>query len=1030
MSSVTDRLIVRGAREHNLRNISLDLPRDALIVFTGLSGSGKSSLAFDTIFAEGQRRYVESLSAYARQFLGQMDKPDVDFIEGLSPAVSIDQKSTSRNPRSTVGTITEVYDYLRLLYARAGRPHCPVCGEPISRQSPQQIVDRLLALEEGTRFQVLAPVVRGRKGEYVEVFRQLASQGFSRARVDGELIQLTEPPTLDKKYKHSIDVIVDRLAVKPTVKQRLTDSVETALGLAQGVVSIDFVDLDPKDAQRERRYSEKMACPNDHDIAIEELEPRQFSFNGPWGACPECSGLGTRMEVDPELVVPDDEKSLDEGALAPWSSAHVADYFQRLIEALAADVGFSTRVPWHRLPATARQVLLYGVPNQVHVRYKNRYGRERSYNAKYEGVVSYIERRHAEAETDTSRERFAGYMREVPCTACQGARLKPTSLAVTVGGKNIAEVSSMSIDESARFLEHLDLTDRERQIGERVLKEINERLRFLLDVGLDYLSLSRPTGSLSGGEAQRIRLATQIGSGLVGVLYVLDEPSIGLHQRDNRRLIETLIRLRNLGNTLIVVEHDEDTIRMADWAVDIGPGAGEHGGHVVVSGPVEDLLNHPDSLTGAYLSGRRQIPMPATRRPRTPGREITVHNAVEHNLRNVSVTFPLGQLIAVTGVSGSGKSTLVNGILYTALAKRIYNARDVPGRHRSITGADEIDKIIHVDQSPIGRTPRSNPATYTGVFDHVRRLFAETPEAKVRGYQPGRFSFNVKGGRCENCTGDGTIKIEMNFLPDVYVPCEVCHGARYNRETLEVHYKGKTISDVLDMPIEEGLHFFAAIPAIARHLRTLDEVGLGYVRLGQSAPTLSGGEAQRVKLASELQKRSTGRTLYVLDEPTTGLHFEDIRKLLGVLGQLVDNGNTVVVIEHNLDVIKTADWLIDMGPEGGSRGGMVIAEGTPEVIATDPKSYTGEFLKPILAGREVPVGERQPELIVAPPMTKAAKKAAAKKEAAAGKVAAQRAAARKTVAKGVAAKAPAKEVAAVAANKQPTSQRELAARAS
>ncbi len=1030
MSSVTDRLIVRGAREHNLRNISLDLPRDALIVFTGLSGSGKSSLAFDTIFAEGQRRYVESLSAYARQFLGQMDKPDVDFIEGLSPAVSIDQKSTSRNPRSTVGTITEVYDYLRLLYARAGRPHCPVCGEPISRQSPQQIVDRLLALEEGTRFQVLAPVVRGRKGEYVEVFRQLASQGFSRARVDGELIQLTEPPTLDKKYKHSIDVIVDRLAVKPTVKQRLTDSVETALGLAQGVVSIDFVDLDPKDTQRERRYSEKMACPNDHDIAIEELEPRQFSFNGPWGACPECSGLGTRMEVDPELVVPDDEKSLDEGALAPWSSAQVADYFQRLIEALAADVGFSTRVPWHRLPATARQVLLYGVPNQVHVRYKNRYGRERSYNAKYEGVVSYIERRHAEAETDTSRERFAGYMREVPCTACQGARLKPTSLAVTVGGKNIAEVSSMSIDESARFLEHLDLTDRERQIGERVLKEINERLRFLLDVGLDYLSLSRPTGSLSGGEAQRIRLATQIGSGLVGVLYVLDEPSIGLHQRDNRRLIETLIRLRNLGNTLIVVEHDEDTIRMADWAVDIGPGAGEHGGHVVVSGPVEDLLNHPDSLTGAYLSGRRQIPMPATRRPRTPGREITVHNAVEHNLRNVSVTFPLGQLIAVTGVSGSGKSTLVNGILYTALAKRIYNARDVPGRHRSITGADEIDKIIHVDQSPIGRTPRSNPATYTGVFDHVRRLFAETPEAKVRGYQPGRFSFNVKGGRCENCTGDGTIKIEMNFLPDVYVPCEVCHGARYNRETLEVHYKGKTISDVLDMPIEEGLHFFAAIPAIARHLRTLDEVGLGYVRLGQSAPTLSGGEAQRVKLASELQKRSTGRTLYVLDEPTTGLHFEDIRKLLGVLGQLVDNGNTVVVIEHNLDVIKTADWLIDMGPEGGSRGGMVIAEGTPEVIATDPKSYTGEFLKPILAGREVPVGERQPELIVAPPMTKAAKKAAAKKEAAAGKVAAQRAAARKTVAKGVSAKAPAKEVAAVAANKQPTSQRELAARAS
>jgi excinuclease ABC subunit A len=964
MSCVTDRLVVRGAREHNLRNVSLDLPRNALIVFTGLSGSGKSSLAFDTIFAEGQRRYVESLSAYARQFLGQMDKPDVDFIEGLSPAVSIDQKSTSRNPRSTVGTITEVYDYLRLLYARAGRPHCPICGEPISRQSPQQIVDRLLALQEGTRFQVLAPVVRGRKGEYVDVFRQLAGAGFSRARVDGEVIALTEPPTLDKKYKHSIDVIVDRLAVKPTVKQRLTDSVETALALAQGVVSIDFVDLDPHDPLRERRYSERLACPNDHDIAIEELEPRQFSFNGPWGACPQCSGLGTRMEVDPELVVPDDEKTLAQGAIAPWASVHVADYFDRLIQALAESSGFSTNVPWHRLPAAAQKILLYGVPGQVHVRYKNRYGRERSYNAKYEGVVSYIERRHAEAESDTSRERFAGYMREVPCHACNGARLKPSSLAVTVGGKNIAEVSAMSIDEAAAFLSRLDLTDRERQIAERVLKEINERLRFLLDVGLDYLSLSRPTGSLSGGEAQRIRLATQIGSGLVGVLYVLDEPSIGLHQRDNRRLIETLIRLRDLGNTLIVVEHDEDTIRTADWAVDIGPGAGEHGGHVVVSGPVEELLNHPESLTGAYLSGRRSIPLPKTRRPRIKAREITVHNAVEHNLRNVTVSFPLGQMIAVTGVSGSGKSTLVNSILYTALAKRIYNAREVPGRHRTISGAEQIDKVIHVDQSAIGRTPRSNPATYTGVFDHVRRLFAETPEAKVRGYQPGRFSFNVKGGRCENCTGDGTIKIEMNFLPDVYVPCEVCHGARYNRETLEVHYKGKSIAEVLDMPIEEGLDFFAALPSIARHLRTLVEVGLGYVRLGQPAPTLSGGEAQRVKLASELQKRSTGRTLYVLDEPTTGLHFEDIRKLLGVLGQLVDAGNTVVVIEHNLDVIKTADWLIDLGPEGGSRGGAVIAQGTPEKVAADSGSFTGQFLKRVLDGRAVPVGPVQPELVV------------------------------------------------------------------
>ncbi len=976
---MTDRLIVRGAREHNLRNVSLDLPRDALIVFTGLSGSGKSSLAFDTIFAEGQRRYVESLSAYARQFLGQMDKPDVDFIEGLSPAVSIDQKSTSRNPRSTVGTITEVYDYLRLLFARAGHPHCPVCGEPISRQSPQQIVDRLMDLEDGTRFQILAPMVSGRKGEYVEVFKQLAGQGFSRARVDNEVIALTEPPTLDKQKKHSIDVIVDRLAVKPTVKRRLTDSVETALGLAQGVVTVDFVDLDPKDPMRERRYSEKMACPNGHDIALDELEPRQFSFNGPWGACPECSGIGTKMEVDPELVVPDDDKSLAEGAIAPWASAHVADYFIRLIDALAISEGFSTKVPWHRLSLSAKKVLLFGVGEQVHVRYKNRYGRERSYNAKYEGVVSYIERRHAEAETDTSRERFAGYMREVPCKVCKGARLKPTSLAVTVGDKNISEIAMMPIDEAAQFLSGLILNERDAQIAERVLKEINERLRFLLDVGLDYLSLSRPTGSLSGGEAQRIRLATQIGSGLVGVLYVLDEPSIGLHQRDNRRLIETLVRLRDLGNTLIVVEHDEDTIRTADWAVDIGPGAGEHGGHVVVSGPVQELLDSPDSLTGAYLSGRRQIALPASRRARTPGREITVNNAVEHNLQNVSVSFPLGTLIAVTGVSGSGKSTLVNSILYTALAKRIYNAREVPGRHRSITGADQIDKIIHVDQSPIGRTPRSNPATYTGVFDHVRRLFAETPEAKVRGYQPGRFSFNVKGGRCENCAGDGTIKIEMNFLPDVYVPCEVCHGARYNRETLEVHYKGKTISEVLDMPIEEGLDFFAALPAISRHLATLVDVGLGYVRLGQSAPTLSGGEAQRVKLASELQKRSTGRTLYVLDEPTTGLHFEDIRKLLGVLGRLVDAGNTVVVIEHNLDVIKTADWLIDMGPEGGVRGGSVIVEGPPEVIAVHPDSYTGEFLRPILEGREVPVGPVQTALPgPTRPLTKKAIKAAAK----------------------------------------------------
>ncbi len=948
---MADQLIIRGAREHNLKDVSLDLPRDSLIVFTGLSGSGKSSLAFDTIFAEGQRRYVESLSAYARQFLGQMDKPDVDFIEGLSPAVSIDQKSTSRNPRSTVGTITEVYDYLRLLFARAGRPHCPVCGRPIARQTPQQIVDRVLELEEGARFQVLAPVVRGRKGEYVDLFRQLQAQGFSRVRVNGDTNPLTEPPKLDKQKKHTIEVVVDRLAVKESAKRRLTDSVETALGLSGGLVTLDFVDLEDDDPNRERVFSEHLACLYD-DLSFEELEPRSFSFNSPFGACTTCHGLGTRMIVDPELVIPDDGKSLDEGAISPWSAAHVSDYFGRLLDALADELGFTTDTPWGKLPRRARESILEGHPTKLHVRYKNRYGRERSYFAQFEGVLPYIHRRHTEAESDTGRERFEGFMREVPCLACDGARLKPISLAVTVGGKNIAEISALPVDEAATFLaSDLDLSAREFQIAERVIKEINERLRFLLDVGLDYLSLNRPSGSLSGGEAQRIRLATQIGAGLVGVLYVLDEPSIGLHQRDNHRLIETLLRLRDLGNTLIVVEHDEDTIRTADWAVDIGPGAGEHGGQVVVSGPVEDLLTHPDSLTGAYLSGRVEIPLPDVRRPPTPGRELVVHNAREHNLQDVTVGFPLGCFIAVTGVSGSGKSTLVNSILYAALAKRIYNARDVPGRHRDITGVDQVDKVIHVDQSPIGRTPRSNPATYTGVFDHVRKLFAQTPEAKLRGYLQGRFSFNVKGGRCEACAGDGTIKIEMNFLPDVYVPCEVCHGARYNRETLEVHYKGKTIAEVLDMPIEEAVEFFEAIPGIARHLRTLVDVGLGYVRLGQPAPTLSGGEAQRVKLASELQKRSTGRTVYVLDEPTTGLHFEDIRKLLDVLSRLVDQGNTVIVIEHNLDVVKTADWLIDLGPDGGNKGGLVVAEGTPEEVAQTEASYTGHFLKPILTGR-------------------------------------------------------------------------------
>jgi excinuclease ABC subunit A len=949
---VTDQLVIRGAREHNLKDVSLDLPRDSLIVFTGLSGSGKSSLAFDTIFAEGQRRYVESLSAYARQFLGQMDKPDVDFIEGLSPAVSIDQKSTSKNPRSTVGTITEVYDYLRLLYARAGRPHCPTCGAPIERQTPQQIVDRVLQLDEGTRFQVLAPIVRGRKGEYVELFRSLQSQGFSRARVDGETVQLTDmiegQPRLDKQKKHSIEVVVDRLSAKPSSKRRLTDSVETALNLASGLVIFDLVDLERKDPAKELKFSERMACPNDHPIETDDLEPRSFSFNSPFGACAECHGLGTRMEVDPDLVVTDPSATLGEGVVQPWSGAHVADYFLRLLAALGDELGFDLDTPWEDLPAKARKAILEGHPTKVHVRHRNRYGRERSYYTNFEGVRPYIERRHREAESDTSRERFEGYMREVPCPACNGSRLRPVSMAVTISGKNIAEVCALPINEAAEFLRELELSARERQIAERVLKEIQERLRFLLDVGLDYLSLDRPSATLSGGEAQRIRLATQIGAGLVGVLYVLDEPSIGLHQRDNHRLIETLVRLKDLGNTLIVVEHDEDTIRTADWVVDIGPGAGEHGGQVVHTGTVKQLLKHRDSETGLYLSGRKRIPVPDVRRPPTPGRELTVHGARENNLRDIDVTFPLGCFVAVTGVSGSGKSTLVNDILYTSLAKQIYNARAVPGRHRKISGVDNVDKVIHVDQSPIGRTPRSNPATYTGVFDHVRKLFASTPEAKMRGYLQGRFSFNVKGGRCEACSGDGTIKIEMNFLPDVYVPCEVCHGARYNRETLEVHYKGKTIADVLDMPIEEAVDFFAAIPAISRHLTTLVEVGLGYVRLGQPATTLSGGEAQRVKLASELQKRSTGRTVYVLDEPTTGLHFEDIRKLLGVLSSLVDKGNTVLVIEHNLDVIKTADWIVDMGPEGGNRGGLLVATGTPEEVAADPDSYTGQFLQPLL----------------------------------------------------------------------------------
>jgi len=972
---VADRLVVRGAREHNLKDVSLDLPRNSLIVFTGLSGSGKSSLAFDTIFAEGQRRYVESLSAYARQFLGQMDKPDVDFIDGLSPAVSIDQKAAGRNPRSTVGTITEVYDYLRLLYARVGKPHCPICGRPIARQSPQQIVDRVLELEQGTRFQVLAPVVRGRKGEYGELLRELQAKGYSRARVDGTVIRLDGGdadgpggpggpggsgvsggpggggpggfPALKKYEKHNIEVVVDRLDVKASARRRLTDSVETALGLSGGVVVLDFVDLPDTDPHRERMYSEHLACLYD-DLSFEELEPRSFSFNSPWGACPSCTGLGTRMEVDPELVVSDPARTLADGAIGPWSGGHVSDYFLRLIEALGDSLGFDIGTPWRKLPAAAQRALLHGHDQQVHVRYKNRYGRERSYYTNFEGAIPYIERRHAEAESDSSRERFAGFMREVPCPVCHGTRLKPIALAVTVDGRSIAEYCALPIGELAKLLLGLELSERDQQIAGRILKEVNARLGFLLDVGLDYLALDRASATLAGGEAQRIRLATQIGSGLVGVLYVLDEPSIGLHQRDNHRLLETLIRLRDLGNTLIVVEHDEDTIRAADWVVDIGPRAGEHGGNIVVSGSLEDLLASQESLTGAYLTGRESIPLPATRRKRIRGREITVKGASEHNLRDVDVTFPLGCFIAVTGVSGSGKSTLVNDILYSALAKELHGARTVPGRHTRVTGMQNLDKVVHVDQGPIGRTPRSNPATYTGVFDHVRRLFAQTTEAKVRGYQPGRFSFNVKGGRCEACAGDGTIKIEMQFLPDVYVPCEVCHGARYNTDTLQVHYKGKTISDVLQMPIEEAAGFFEPVPAIHRHLATLVDVGLGYVRLGQPAPTLSGGEAQRVKLASELQRRSTGRTIYVLDEPTTGLHFDDIRKLLGVLGRLVDGGNTVIVIEHNLDVIKTADWVIDLGPEGGSRGGSVLATGTPEQVAAVEESYTGQFLKKLL----------------------------------------------------------------------------------
>jgi excinuclease ABC subunit A len=946
-----DKLIVRGAREHNLKNVSIDVPRDKLIVFTGLSGSGKSSLAFDTIYAEGQRRYVESLSAYARQFLGQMDKPDVDFIEGLSPAISIDQKSASKNPRSTVGTITEVYDYLRLLFARVGIMHCINDDTPVTRQTPQQIVDRILELPEGTRFQVLAPVVRGRKGTYETLLEDLAQQGFVRVRIDGEVKELAEVvrdgAKLARYEQHNIEVVVDRLVAKPGIDRRLTDSLETALRLAEGVAELQLMPKDGEELDQETLvFSQHLACPK-CGTSYDELAPRSFSFNSPYGACPHCAGLGTRYEVDPELVVPNDDLSIDEGAIAPWAG-HRGEYFKRVLEAVGEEYDIPLDVPWAKLKKAQQKIVLYGSGDKkVHIQYRNRFNRARSYNTAYEGVIPWLQRRHTEVDSDWSREQMEGYMREVACPDCGGARLKPETLAVRIRDYNIDDVCKLSIEKSAKLLAELELTKRELIIAERVIKEINDRMQFLLDVGLNYLTLNRSAGTLAGGEAQRIRLASQIGSGLVGVLYVLDEPSIGLHQRDNRKLIDTLVRLRSLGNTLIVVEHDEDTIRVADWVVDIGPAAGEHGGEVIHSGSVAKLEKNRKSLTGQYLSGKREIPVPEMRRE--PGKDwIAVKGARENNLKNVDVEFPLGTFISVTGVSGSGKSTLINEILYRSLMQKVYKSKMVPGRHKSVTGAHKVDKVINIDQSPIGRTPRSNPATYTGVFDHIRKLFAQTQEAKVRGYMPGRFSFNVSGGRCEACSGDGTIKIEMHFLPDVYVPCEVCKGARYNRDTLDIMFKGKNIAEVLDMPCEEAVDFFSNQPAISRHMQTLVDVGLGYVRLGQPATQLSGGEAQRVKLSSELSKRSTGHTMYILDEPTTGLHFEDVRRLLTVLSRLVDQGNTVLVIEHNLDVIKTADWIVDLGPEGGDGGGQIVVEGSPEAVAKTEESHTGRYLAPML----------------------------------------------------------------------------------
>ena len=938
-----DSLVIHGAREHNLRNITLELPRDALIVFTGLSGSGKSSLAFDTIYAEGQRRYVESLSSYARQFLGQMEKPDVDFIEGLSPAISIDQKSTSRNPRSTVGTITEVYDYLRVLFARVGRPHCFNCGRPIGRQTPEQIVDQVMELPEGTRFQVLAPVVRGRKGEYEKLLQDLARKGYPRARIDGEVRDLAEPIRLPRNYKHTIEVVVDRLVAKPDIRRRVADSIEQALELAEGIASVAVVTHEGH--EEVQTFSQKLACTY-CGLSFDELAPRNFSFNSPYGACPTCDGLGTRLEVDPELVVPEPDLSINEGAIAPWASSSL-EYWYRVLQAVGDAHGFDLDTPWKKLPKKARDILLDGSEESIYVKYKNRYGRQRAYWTTFEGILPNIERRYRETESDAAREKLEQFMREIPCRACKGQRLRPETLAVTIGDRNIADVTDLSIRDALAFTGDMGLSEREEMIAARLVKEIRARLGFLVDVGLDYLTLGRAAGTLAGGEAQRIRLATQIGSGLVGVLYILDEPSIGLHQRDNRRLLDTLIRLRDLGNTLIVVEHDEATIVAADHIVDIGPGAGEHGGEIVYSGELKGLLEADASLTGAYLSGRRTIPVPEVRRQ--PGeRVLRMEGVREHNLQNVNVQIPLGLLVCVTGVSGSGKSTLVQDVLLRALMQKVYRSRLLPGRHKKLIGWEQVDKVIDIDQSPIGRTPRSNPATYTGVFDHVRKLYAQVPEARIRGFQPGRFSFNVRGGRCENCAGDGQIKIEMHFLPDVYVTCEVCKGRRYNRETLEVKYKGRSISDVLAMSVDEALEFFQNIPPIKRQMETLSDVGLGYIKLGQPAPTLSGGEAQRIKLASELHKRATGNTLYVLDEPTTGLHFEDIRKLLQVLQRLVSAGNTVLVIEHNLDVVKTADWIVDLGPEGGDQGGKVVAVGTPEEVAADPDSHTGRFLAEVL----------------------------------------------------------------------------------